>query len=195
MLSYDTGIKKQKINLKKMKLILIVTIFCAGIFVNSAFGQKQDSCSCVRSYINPSVTFPQEECKSERVQVSESRTLEEMTCLLKEKGNTNKSRIWSAVISPKMSDNLSSPTVEIAALYEISRMYYQREDFAWAIMLEHIGKEENNSNEVIRIAYEEYELWLKIVKKIGLGEARKIKFDPLKHSEVRWYKRDSLMGQ
>jgi hypothetical protein len=89
-----------------------------------------------------------------------------------------------------MSDNLPSPSVEIVALYEISRLYFQTGDFAWAIMLEHIGEEENNSGEVVRIAYEEYELWLRIVQKIGLKEARRLGFAPLLHSEVRWYRRD-----
>ena len=166
-------------------------LVCGLLGSTLVLGQSVDPCQCVRSYVDPAVSFPSDRCKSPLREPTDSEFIAAAACLLKEKGNRNKSRFLSAVLSTRMSENLPAPSVEIAALYEINRIFEGNdENLGWAIVLEHVGTLDSNSPEVVRIAFSEFELWFSIVRRIGVAEAIRLGFSPLKHSEVRWFRRD-----
>ncbi len=84
---------------------------------------------------------------------------------------------------------LSTPiTAEVAALYFISYLYYQKWDHANLVVL--IDKEDSreieSSQENVSKAYKYYREWFERVKPIGIVKARKLKIEPLKGKDVRW---------
>lgn len=111
--------------------------------------------------------------------------LEGIHCLLNMEGNKHPAR-FSGATHMAVSQLFPDATADVAALYYISYLYYQRWDHANAIAL----RGENgtlNSPESILIAYESYREWFEKVKRIGLIRAREMKLDPLKDAKVKWY--------
>lgn len=79
-------------------------------------------------------------------------------------------------------------TVEVAALFYVSYLFYQRgwDHFANGIAL--VNEDgETNTPETISKAYKYYRAWFKKVKEVGLDEARVRGIDPLKGTDIWWY--------
>ena len=77
-------------------------------------------------------------------------------------------------------------TAEVAALYYISYLFYQKWDHADAVAL----RDENgevDKPEAVRQAYQSYKKWFKEIKRVGLAKAREMKIEPLKDPKVHWY--------
>jgi hypothetical protein len=108
-----------------------------------------------------------------------------IACLLQMEGNKHPAK-FSGATDYSVSQTFPHATTEVAALYYISYLYYQKWGHADAIALED-EQGEINSPEAIHGAYESYRKWFEEVRKIGLAQARVIKLDPLKDAKVRWY--------
>jgi hypothetical protein len=117
--------------------------------------------------------------------MSDIQILNGMQCLLNCEGNKNEggfagaTNIYVSQIFPKT-------TVELAALFYISYLFYQRWDHADGIAIWGPGGIINPKGS-IEIAYKYYKSWFKQVKLIGLIKAREKKLDPLKGSGLSWY--------
>ena len=84
---------------------------------------------------------------------------------------------------------LSTPiTAEVAALYFISYLYYQKWDHASLVVLidRDDSREIESSDENVKKAYGYYREWFERVKAIGIVKARELKIEPLKGKDVRW---------
>lgn len=94
---------------------------------------------------------------------------------------------FCAATSPEMDPPTQECTVEVAALFYISYIFYGKDwdYFAGGIALVENGK--INSPETIAKAYASYKKWFKKVQKIGLEEARKQDLDPLGDTGIGWY--------
>jgi hypothetical protein len=118
-------------------------------------------------------------------------------CLLKLEGNKNISRIGAnpmphltgPILAGGPISIFSTPTrVEVAALYLISSLYYQRWDHAnWVVLVnDPDSKEVDTSGDNVRRAYQYYREWFEQVKFIGVVKARELKLEPLKGKDVWW---------
>lgn len=115
----------------------------------------------------------------------EKNVIEAIGCLLKLKGNTTPTT-YSAVINLRyLESRLPKPTIELAALSQISEIYYQNRNHANAIVLIDTNGQQN-TKESIESAYKSYEAWFEKVKEIGVEKARQQKLDPLSGTDVRW---------
>ena len=107
-------------------------------------------------------------------------------CLLKMEGNKREARFSGATRND--TSQISGPaTVEVAALFYISYLYYQNwESFSGGIALRGTdGK--ISSIETTRKAYKYYREWFKEAKRIGIQKARELEMAPLKGKDVSWY--------
>lgn len=105
--------------------------------------------------------------------------------LLTLRGNKNSARFCGATRFDVNSPDVPC-TVEVAALFYISYLFYQKWDHAHGVAL--IDKEfKLNRPQAIRKAYYYYQAWFEKVKDIGLEQARQRNLDPLKGTDVRWY--------
>ena len=107
-------------------------------------------------------------------------------CLLKLKGEHSSSTFASATVGYDISQRFPPPTVEVAALYYASYLYYHNWQHARAIVLMD-SKGRKNTKHSVRTAYAAYEAWFAKVKGIGLQQAREQDLDPLAGTNVRWY--------
>jgi hypothetical protein len=117
--------------------------------------------------------------------LSRDEMFEAIECLLKLKGKKNGSKI-SGATKLDTSRTFDATSVEVAGLYYISYLYYQKWGHAGAPFLVN-KKGELNTDESVLAAYEAYNNWYRKVKEIGLEEAKKQKLDPLAGSDVSWY--------
>ena len=118
-----------------------------------------------------------------------------ITCLLEFEGNKNMAA-FGLDPSPRLTGPPSGPTsilstpitAEVAALYFISYLYYQKWDHASLVVLidRDDSREIESSDENVRKAYEYYRQWFERVKAIGIVKARERKIEPLKGKDVRW---------
>ena len=109
-----------------------------------------------------------------------------IACLLKLEGKKGNSNLLGAV-RPDVSQTFDSTTIEVAALYYISYLFFQKWDHAAAPFL--ITTENNGLNSKIAVskAYRSYRTWFRKIKELGLHEAREQVLDPLDGSGVNWY--------
>ncbi|MBV9240911.1 MAG: hypothetical protein JO314_02785 [Acidobacteria bacterium] len=118
--------------------------------------------------------------------------LEGIGCLLRERGNV---RTGIPFDKPEQSQILPKPSVEVAALYYASILYYGNDNFASGPALVSKPAEFDgplrtlrfNSPSYIEKAYESYTKWYCDVKRLGLAKARQEKLNPLANSGVEWY--------
>ena len=85
-----------------------------------------------------------------------------------------------------VSQNFAPASIEVAALYYISFLYTQKWDHASAMAL----RDEHgdiDKPEAVRRAFRSYRKWFDEVKRVGLFEAREMKLEPLKDTQVDWY--------
>lgn len=126
-------------------------------------------------------------------ETDQSKILEGIKCLLKQEHRTGQGVLYGS--KPFVSQIVPKASVDINALYQISRLFYGNDDFAQAVALTSnppklIGEYDNiefNSKDVVAKAFASYRKWFKKVKKLGLDGARKQKINPLDGSGVSWY--------
>lgn len=182
-------------------IILCILIICA----NNTNGQKQNmNCNFWQSKVNPEIKIRSKKEKSatdlkillnsNNSSVSEKpfnnlnqkKIFFGIKCLLNLEGNKKNSNL-SGATRPDVSQTFGATTVEVAALYYISYIFFQKWDHADAPFLLYQEDSKHNSDEAVSKAYKAYKKWFEKIQEIGLGEAREQKLDPLEGSGVRWY--------
>ena len=164
-----------------MKLALLTIIFLFSF--NLAFAQKTKTiCQDWQSRIDSKTSFYFRNDDDK----TQEQIYEAIDCYLKLKGKKQSSNI-SGATRPDVSQLFLEPTsVEVAALYYITYLVYQKWDYADAPYL--VGRKGKlNTSKSVSEAYKSYKIWFEKVKKIGLEEARKQNINPLASSTVRWY--------
>jgi hypothetical protein len=165
-------------NMKSILLLMTLTLFSSPCFAQKAAGE----CPNWELRIDAKTSL--------NLGGIDNKTQEEIydaiECLLKLKGKKYSSNI-SGATRGNVSQYFVEPTsVEVAALYFITYVVYQKWDYADAPYLVD-GKGKLNTPKAVAKAYKAYRTWFKKVKEIGLVEARKQNLNPLANSTVRWY--------
>lgn len=106
-------------------------------------------------------------------------------CLLTLQGDVSRGAFGRST-NNRVSQQLPMSTVEICALYYISKLYWQRFEHADGVVLVD-KKGRMNTTASVKKAFANYRKWFEKVKKIGLEESRRDKLDPLAGSGIRWY--------
>ena len=164
-----------------MKLALL-TIWI-GLLFSPCFAQKTGSnCQDWQSRIDSKTTF--------YFKNDDDKTQEEIykgiDCFFRLKGKKQSSNIIGATRSDVSQLFFEPTSLEVAALYYITYMVYQRWDYAAApYLVDRKGR--LNTSRSVNEAYKAYKIWFERVKEMGLEEARKRSPNPLANSSVRWY--------
>jgi len=161
---------------------------------------KSDSCAYWQSFVDPKVSplgvRSQSDKKgkqlriiekplTEDMNIDEQRILKGIQCLLNLEGSKHDS-IFKGATGPLTSQTFGPTSVEVAALYYISYLYYRKWDYALAAQLV-TDQGFVNDSDSIRKAYTAYKKWFKKVKQIGLEKARAEGLDPLDGTGISWY--------
>ena len=173
-----------------LRMLIVAFVVSAGISFDLpsfteiyAMGKETLGCQYWQSKVDAQVPPPTPE---PRVDLADQQTVfDAIDCLLEMEGNKHSAKFGGAQ-QPYVSQIFDSTTAEVAALYYISYLYYQKWDHADAVAL----RDENgevNSPRAVRQAYRSYKQWFKQVKKVGLARAREMRIAPLKDTKVRWY--------
>jgi hypothetical protein len=166
--------------------LLLVVIFLAFPSTRSVAqlskvsSEASDACNYWISRIDPSVTRPIGMTHT----IDEQATLRGMKCLLGLEGNKSKSNI-DGPTRPNVSQTFDAAPVEVAALYYISYLYYEKWDHAQFPKL--ISKDVLSNEEIVSKAYSAYRGWFKEVNRVGLRHARRRHLDPLSGTKIVWY--------
>lgn len=149
--------------------------------------KAQDQCNYWFSRIDSNVKL-QENFKSPDESNSQE-IINGIECLLRLQGKMGWSRKFGIPLSNEVSNTFPPfPTIEVAALYYISTLYYQSPDsFTSAIALRRDGTEGTSDRKAVRKAFKYYRQWFEQVKKVGIEKARELNLEPLKDKDVRWY--------
>lgn len=172
-------------NIKEHMLSRLVIIFFCICVVSVADNAAQD-CNYWYAAVGVKSANGQRGNKDEK---DTKNILDGIECLLKLEGDKSRGA-YSGATSFSGPAFMPEATVEINALYYISKLFYDNYKHTDALALRRPGFENNkilNSDEIVSIAFESYRKWFEKVKEIGLEEARKQKLDPLCGSGVRWY--------
>jgi hypothetical protein len=181
---------------KRLYQVIKMTSFLAILFfpvVPSQMAQtkfdkvKNNTCYRWQTQVDPRL----ERIKIDNSILSVAEIEEAIGCLLTLKGKTHKARLYGTTRDNYYKSEGYQPpkhpaSVEIAALYYASFLFYNNWEFASSIVLYDADTEESNSKRNVKRAYKSYQQWFKKVIEIGLEEARKQKLDPLVESEVSW---------
>lgn len=173
--------------LKKILVPLALTICLAqGLISSSKAMCKQTTDNFCRYW--QSKVDEQMESSGEVQKIDENNpdtVMLAIECLLKMEGNRHPAK-FSGAVKDNVSQQFEPATADVAALYYVSYLFYQKWDHANAVALSD-EKGRLNSRKAISRAYTSYKRWFEEVKRIGLAEARKAKLDPLKGETVHWY--------
>ena len=173
-------------------LILLVPGFAAAQGESDAASGQSSSCRYWQSRVDIYTTMDLFEIVDEK---NPKNIVPAIECLLVLEGNKNIAA-FGLQPSPALTGPGTGPvsilttpiTVEVAALYFISYLYYQKWQHANLVVL--IDKDDSSviksSDENVRKAYKYYREWFERVKKIGIVKARELKLEPLKDKDVRW---------
>ena len=166
-----------------MKKIFIAIALFISSFVSV---NAQDQCAYWVSRVDSKVELP-ENLKSPDESNSQ-QIINGIGCLLRLQGKTGKSKYFGATLRNRVSQTFASPTIEVAALYYISILYYQSPDsFTDAIALRRDDTEKISDRKAVRKAFKYYRKWFEQVKKVGIEKARELNLEPLKDRDVDWY--------
>jgi hypothetical protein len=164
-------------------------LICPTIAQTKVHSRMQNPCYRWQTQVDPSL----KRVVIDNSTLTDAETQEGIGCLLSLKGRTKIARFTGATrgnynssTQYKAPDNRA--TIEIAALYYISFLFYKNWQHADSISLFDEGSEKINSNTKVSVrkAYKSYEEWFEKLKVIGVNEARKKKFDPLAGSGISW---------
>jgi len=177
----------------RTSIVFVMILFLIG--VNSVIAQtksgKKKNAVCYRwqTQVDPSI---------ERVNIDNSTlTVAELQegigCLLKLKGKTKKARFTGTTSDNYYSSAQYQPpkypaSIEIAALYYISYLFFDNWEHAGSVSLfdEESEKINSNTKESVEKAYKSYQKWFEKIKEVGLEKAREEKLDPLAGSGISW---------
>ncbi len=160
-------------------------IAAALIILSFASVNAQDQCAYWFSRVDAKIKLPEnlkppDESNSQEI-------INGIECLLRLQGKTGKSKYFNAILRDNVSQTFGFPTIEVAALYYISTLYYQSPDsFTSAIALRG-DNEEISNRKTVRKAFKYYRKWFKQVKEVGIEKARELNLEPLKDKDVDWY--------
>ena len=168
---------RKSLNLKTVisTVILILGASCV------AYGQSP--CEYWQSRVDESVKLPENRAIDEK---NPNTVIQATECLLKLEGNKKKAR-FSGATHLYVSQLFEPATVEVAALFYISYLFYQKWDHADAIALVGDDNQRLSAPKTVKDAYGHYRRWFKKVKALGIVKAREMKIEPLKGKDVRWY--------
>lgn len=171
-----------------LRTLLLVALMCVSVSPALLRGQckmkeKSAPCQYWQSKVDAEVASPfgVQKVDEKNPQV----VMDAIACLLQMEDNKHPAR-FSGATNYAVSQTFPGATTDVAALYYISYLYYQKWNHADAVALEDEDGE-INSPEAIRSAYESYRKWFEEVRKIGLAQAREMKLEPLKDAKVKWY--------
>lgn len=182
---------KNHMNITVKKTLFLIILFLLGVTSQMAQNKsnqvKNSACLKWQTQVDPSF----QRIEIDESTLSDAQIQEGMECLLALKGKTNKARFTGTTrFNPSSSQGYKlskkAATVEIAALYYISYLFYNNWEHAGAVALYDEDTGEVNSEKNIGRAYKSYQEWFKKIIKIGLEEARKQKLDPLDGSDISW---------
>lgn len=168
-------------------LVVFFLISCgAEKTMTQSMNQTKDSevCQYWYSQVDPSVSKP-DSIRSIDGKVDD-KALKGIECLLKLQGQKGLAKFGGASRND-VSQIFENPTVEVAALYYISFLYYQKWDHANAVALTDIKTGEVVKGDRVAEVYAYYKEWFKQVKQIGIDQARLKGLDPLKDKKIIWY--------
>jgi hypothetical protein len=175
------------------KLIIAVIVLLSGATIHLAQTKssknQNDVCYKWQTQVDPSL----ERIIFDKSILPDDEILEGIGCLLKLKGKTKKARFTGATrTNYKSADQYKPPkhpaSVEIAALYYISYLFYENWEHANSVSLfdQESKKLNSNTKKSVKKAYKSYQKWFEKVKEIGLEKAREQKLDPLQNSGIAW---------
>jgi hypothetical protein len=175
----------------KVTIVLILTVFLLG--VNSQMAQtksdktRNDICYKWQTQVDPSF----QRIVIDKTTLTIPEIQEGIACLLKLKGKTNKARFSGQTrFNPYRSKEYKPPkklaTVEIAALYYVSYLFYDNWEHANSISLFDADTFNSDTKKIVDRAYTSYQSWFDKVKELGLEKAREQKLDPLEDSGISW---------
>ncbi|MEW6126588.1 MAG: hypothetical protein AB1757_06070 [Acidobacteriota bacterium] len=171
-----------KLNIKrKISFFLICLSLYIFVCIDSFAQSKNPKCDAWHNRIAPQTHLNLSGVSN----MTQEEIFDGIACLMKLKGKKNSSNVMGASRGD-VSNFFGATSVEVAALYYISFLFYQKWDHADAPFL--VDKSRKlNSIKAVSKAYKSYEKWFKRVKTLGLDKARKQKLDPLDGSGVSWY--------
>ncbi len=144
----------------KKALIAVALMFLSFVAANA-----QTPCAFWESRVDSEVKLPEnfkfpDESNSQEI-------MNGIECLLRLQGKTKWSRNFSIPLSNKLSQTFPLfPSIEVAALYYISTLYYQSpKSFLSAIALRRDDTEKISDRKTVRKAFKYYREWFKQVKK------------------------------
>ena len=166
-----------------MTFSVIIFIACFSIVFCMEDSGKSMICQYWYSRVDPDVSMPKNMHIDETIPAN---ILQAIECLLDCEGNKDVAKFWGATRNTT-SGGITTCSVEVAALYYVSYLYYQDWAHAGAVtLIDANGKE--NTPEAIKKAYMSYRKWFDEVKKVGIEMAREMKLDPLCYADgVEWY--------
>lgn len=116
----------------------------------------------------------------------DEESISAIECLLQLEGRREPANI-GGVTRFDVSKIIENQSIEIAALYYITFIYSKKWDHASAIAIV-AANGEINTPDIINKAFLAYKEWFKTVKIIGLEKARRQKLEPLKDTDLHWYR-------
>jgi hypothetical protein len=172
------------------KIILLMALLLPGMTIAVAQnkpGNTLNKCYRWRTQVDP---------RFQRIMMDKGtltdREIEEgIGCLLELKGLKNKARLYGDTrINLNKAERYRPPkkpaSVEIAALYYISYLFYNNWEHAGSIALYDADTGKTNTGEIVEKAFESYQKWYKKMLDMGIKVAREKALDPLDGSGISW---------
>jgi hypothetical protein len=166
-----------------MTKLVMGLIFLIGLGVQQTQAAPEGDCLYWQSRVDPNIRLPKGVVPPDVS--NEQNAIQAMRCLLDLEGNKSKSTIEGATRADT-SQVFGVATVEVAALYYISYLYYENWGHAGAACLRRNG-ELTNDAVTVADAYKAYRRWFDKVKEIGLRRAREKRIAPLQGTALSWY--------
>lgn len=168
-----------------VSLFVVVALVAGAASEVGADNTRQDRCSAILSGLDGSSDT--NGFGGSYADLGDSAVLEIMSCLLKFEGDRRQSKHTSAGRSVALSSPTMypGPTVEVAALFECSALFYRTGSHAMVMVLIN-QRELPATHDEIRRAYRAYRCWFKKVKALGLAKARGLKLNPLDGTGLKW---------
>lgn len=169
--------------MKLLRVLIFSILFSPAILKAQEKNIKPASvCQYWQSKVDPTVKITAATSSFNEEQLT---ILPAIECLLKLKGKTYRSVYNSGTVGYHLSTRFPAPSVELAALYYVSYLFYQDWRHAGAIALfDKNGK--MNSKRIIRQAYKAYAAWFEKIKKAGLDKSREQNINPLAGTDIFW---------
>lgn len=171
-------------NLTQIIALSALALLCASL---ASWQSPKDECHKWRTQVDP--RFARVEINEK--ELSDAEALLGIECLIELKGDRNTARFTgytnvSTSVSSRPPVIKKPATIEVAALYYASFVFYKDWGHAGSVRLFDPDTWKSNSSGNVKSAYKSYESWLINAKKIGLQKARELKVDPLEGSGIQW---------